>query len=88
MTEKRFNTDCVQLVLQGLLGRKVSIEEVIFFIESKEYGIIDYDEMWQRNRSIHPLATSFWDKAAWTQNKKEITRDIDKARQKYRSFKY
>lgn len=48
MTEKQFNTDCVQLVLQGLLGRKVSIDEVIFFIESKEYGIIDYDEMWQR----------------------------------------
>ena len=46
MTEKQFNTDCVQLVLQGLLGRKVSIDEVIFFIESKEYGIIDYDEMW------------------------------------------
>lgn len=48
MTTKRVNTDCVQLVLQGLLGRKVSIDEVIFFIESKEYGIIDYDEMWQR----------------------------------------
>lgn len=48
MIEKQFDTDCVQLVLQGLLGRKVSTEEVVFFIESKEYGIIDYDEMWQR----------------------------------------
>ena len=48
MTKKQFDIDCVQLVLQGLLGRKVSTEEVIFFIESKEYGIIDYDEMWQR----------------------------------------
>lgn len=48
MAEKRFDIDCVQLVLQGLLGREISIEEVIFFIESKEYGILDYDEMWQR----------------------------------------
>ena len=53
-----------------------------------ETGSPGYDEMWQRNRSVHPLATSFWDKAAWTQNKREITRDIDKARQQYRSFKY
>ena len=48
MNEKQFNTDCVQLSLQGLLGRKVSIDEVLFFIESKKYGILDYDEMWQR----------------------------------------
>ena len=51
-------------------------------------GSPGYDENWQRNRTIHPLATSYWDKAAWTQHKREITRDVDKARMKYRSFNY
>lgn len=38
---------------------------------------------WKRNLSEHPLATSFWDKAAWTGNKKQIISEVDKARLKY-----
>lgn len=41
-----------------------------------------------RNLNVHPLATSYWDNAAWQNSKHEITKDIDKARLKYRSFKY
>lgn len=47
-----------------------------------------HGEGFNRNLTIHPLATSFWDQAAWTNSKREITRDVNRARRKYRSFKY
>lgn len=36
-----------------------------------------------RNTSVHPLATSFWDKACWEAEKREITSEVDEARKKY-----
>ena len=38
----------------------------------------------QRTRTVHPLATSHWDKWAWSVHKKEITNEIKEARKKYR----
>lgn len=38
---------------------------------------------WNRNLDTHPLATSFWDKACWQNNKRQITNAIDNARLKY-----
>lgn len=51
---------------------------------NKQYNGIGFN----RNLTVHPLATSYWDRAAWTHSKREITKDIDEARLKYRSFKY
>ena len=43
----KFDKDNVKLILQGLLCRKVSDDEVDIFLLTNEY-LIDYDEMWQR----------------------------------------
>lgn len=51
-------------------------------------GSPGYDQMWERTRTVHPLATSYWDRAAWTLGKRQITQEIDQARLKYRSFNY
>lgn len=53
------------------------------------YGTGDYMQGennpvdWQRNTAVHPFATSFWDRAAWTAHKREITQEVDNARLKY-----
>lgn len=47
---------------------------------SKQYygeGIVN------RTLKFHPLATSFWDKACWEAEKREITSEVDEARKKY-----
>lgn len=35
---------------------------------------------WNRNRSVHPLATSLWDKAAWNQYGSAISRKLNQKR--------
>ena len=35
---------------------------------------------WKRNRTFNPLATSFWDKAAWNVYGDKIIREVDKKR--------
>lgn len=50
-------------------------------------GSPGYDEKWQRTRTVHPLATSYWDQAAWTLHKASITAEIDEARKKYSSLR-
>lgn len=35
---------------------------------------------WKRNRSFHPLATSHWDRAAWSQYGSAISRKLNQKR--------
>ena len=36
-----------------------------------------------RDRATHPLATSYWDKACWTNEEEEITKEVDILRKGY-----
>ena len=38
---------------------------------------------WNRTLTPHPLATSYWDKAAWTNRKSVIGKQVNQARKKY-----
>lgn len=42
----------------------------------------------KRTKNPHPLATDHWYDVAYQHHKREITKDIDEARLKYRSFRY
>ena len=42
-----------------------------------------YGEAFNHDKSTHPLATSFWDKAAWATRKGDIMYRINKARRKH-----
>lgn len=42
------------------------------------------DERVHRTRTVHRLATSHWDKWAWSVHKKEITDEIKEARKRFR----
>lgn len=43
-------------------------------------GSLVPESEWNRNRSVHPLATSFWDKAAWSQYGSVISRKLNQKR--------
>lgn len=45
------------------------------------YGIGINEE--NRDRKTHPLATSYWDEECWTNEKMEITKEIDTLRKRY-----
>ena len=61
-----------------------TITHLVKYANKQYHGPSD----WNRKRIVHPLATSYWDKVTWNNHKREITRDIDEARMKYRSFNY
>lgn len=55
------------------------------------YANIQYDDVGRiknRTTTFHPLATSKWVDVAYQHHKSEITKEVDLARLKYRSFKY
>jgi hypothetical protein len=45
-------------------------------------GASNQPTAWNRNLSIHPLATSYWDKAAWTASGDFIVRDLNEVRKR------
>lgn len=51
---------------------------------NKQYTAVNV----HRYTGIHPLATSYWYDAAWKLEKREITKEVDEARLKYRNFNY
>lgn len=47
---------------------------------AKHYYGTEFDP--NRNRTVHPLATSYWDKAAWSVYKREILKEVDAERKR------
>ena len=41
-----------------------------------------YNESYIHNLLYHPLATSYWDKAAWNAHKEQITKEVSDARKR------
>lgn len=41
------------------------------------------DDNWNRNRTVHPLATSLWDKQCWAVEKREIINEINAYRRSH-----
>ena len=39
------------------------------------------ESAWNRNRNVHPLATSFWDQAMWTNYGNVIGKELNKKRE-------
>ena len=56
---------------------------IIFTKNYAKYQKNADDSNWNRDRSVHPLATSNWDYWAWTEHQSEILNDIDKARKRH-----
>ena len=51
---------------------------------NKQYELVTPN----RNKRIHPLATDHWYEEAYRVSKRQITKEVDEARLKYRSFNY
>lgn len=69
---------------EGDLSNRVTIratEQKGLIVHGVKYANAQYNYLGDnRTRTFHPLATSFWDQAAWNNHKEQITRDIDKMR--------
>lgn len=61
-----------------------------YIIYPVPYANFQYDNagIIKNRTKIHPLATSRWVDVAYQHHKSEITKEVDLARSKYRSFKY
>lgn len=54
-------------------------------VYSMAYASIQYEGAKVKNRDLqtHPLATSYWDEACWTNEKFEITSEVNALRKRY-----